>query len=86
MLWFVSDEVAAAKPWMPTCAAQDARWLDEHADIVEQQRAAAALAHHVAARAPMFHPVTTVSAGSARLDRGRCDPLVAVALHAHTRV
>jgi len=54
LLWIASPELAAAKPWLPTCAQQDKRWLDEHGDILEQQRAAAALAHHVAGRAPMF--------------------------------
>ncbi len=54
MLWFVSDEVAAAKPWMPTFEQRDEAWLRVHGEALEQQRAAAALAHHVAARAPMF--------------------------------
>jgi len=54
LLWFASPELAAAKPWLPTCAQQDERWRTEHADIAEQQRASAALAHHVAGRAPMF--------------------------------
>ncbi len=54
MLWFVSPEVAAAKPWMPTFEQRDAAWLRVHGEALEQQRAAAALAHHVAGRAPMF--------------------------------
>ncbi len=54
LLWIASPEVAAARPWMPTCAQQDERWRTEHADITEQQRAAAAFAEHVAGRAPMF--------------------------------
>ncbi|CAN5787013.1 hypothetical protein BH18ACT2_BH18ACT2_08050 [soil metagenome] len=54
LLWLVAPEVAAAKPWLPTCAQQDERWLVEHADILEQQRAGVALAEHVGARGPMF--------------------------------
>lgn len=54
MLWFVSDEVAAAKPWMPTFEQRDEAWLRVHGEALEQQRAAVALADHVAARAPMF--------------------------------
>ncbi len=54
LLWLSSPELTAAKPWLPTCAQQDERWMTEHGDILEQQRAAAALAHYVAARAPMF--------------------------------
>ncbi len=50
--WLSSPELAAAKPWLPTCAQQDRRWLDEHADILGQQRAGVALAEHVAARGP----------------------------------
>ena len=54
LLWLASPELAAARPWMPTVAQQDERWRTEHADIGEQQRAVAALAQHVAGRAPMF--------------------------------
>jgi len=54
LLWLSSPELAAARPWLPTCAQQDERWRTEHADITEQQRAAAAFAQHVGARAPMF--------------------------------
>jgi hypothetical protein len=54
LLWLLSPELAAARPWLPTVAEQDERWLTENAGILEQQRAGVALAQHVGARGPMF--------------------------------
>jgi len=56
LLWISSPELAAAKPWLPTCQQQDARWVAENADFAEQQRAAGALADYTRAHlgAPMI--------------------------------
>ncbi len=54
MLWFVSPQVAAARPWMATFEQRDEAWLRVHGEAREQQRAAAALAQHVAGRAPVI--------------------------------
>jgi len=56
LLWIVSPELAAARPWLPTCAQQDERWVAENADFAEQQRAAGSLADYTRAvfGAPMI--------------------------------
>ena len=56
LLWFVSDELAAARPWLPTWAQQDERWVAENADFAEQQQAAGSLADYTRAAlgAPMI--------------------------------
>lgn len=41
LLWLVSDEAAAAKPWLPTVAEQDAAWWDQFGEA-QQMRANAA--------------------------------------------
>jgi hypothetical protein len=40
LLWIISDEVAAAEPWLPTVAQQDQAWLAQFGDAMNKRHAA----------------------------------------------
>lgn len=43
LLWLVGEEGQRAKPWLPTTAEQDARWVEVFGDATEHRRVMAAM-------------------------------------------